>query len=150
MLGEATLRRRDFREGARVRMADGQDWRFPAPPERGLDAQYDALAESLDGAEDRDDWLRIELAISILLLARNYDLKPGDYTSIFDFGNDRFGLERLRSAIGNLIGSRDGDRHRLARVEPETIEGAAYCGWLGRLTSLVASWAVRMKGELWS
>lgn len=148
MRGEATVRLPTFREGTRIPMADGQEWSFPNPPEPGADAQYDALAEARFEAEDWDEVLRIDLAISILLLSRNYDLSSADYTCIFDFEDDRTRLLCAQSKISELIAS-DSQR-AVARVAVPRAQEASEPGWIGRLTSLVASWAVRVKADLWS
>jgi hypothetical protein len=62
---------------------------FPHPPAAGVDRAYDAMIrihhESEDAAEER----RIELAMAILLLSRNYEGKPAEYEAIFSFGADQ-------------------------------------------------------------
>jgi hypothetical protein len=148
MPGEITFRRPTFREGTRIWMADGQQWSFPSPPEPGVDAQYDALAEARRDAEDHDEVLRIELAISMLLLARNYDLSPVEYTRVFDFGDDRDRLRSVQSAISELIAS--GSAKAVIRHPEQAKTLAREPGRIGRLTSLVSSWAVRVKALLWS
>jgi len=124
-------------------MADDQEWSFPDPPPPGLDAQYDALAEARHQAEDREEVLRIELAISILLLSRNYNLTPADYRRIFDFDDDCARLSAVQSAVSTMICSR-------SKREPGTpaLEQAAPTGESGptrRPSSLLSSWAVLVK-----
>lgn len=148
MLGETALRLPGFREGTRIRMSDGQDWSFPNPPEPGLDREFDGLIRAHLEAEDWDEALRIELAISVLLLSRNYALTPADYARIFDFGNDRGTLEEAQSALSRLIASHC--ERALAYTPIATADRGNEPGWIGKLTALLAAWVVRVKALLWS
>jgi len=103
MPGETILRRPTFRDGTRIRMADDQEWSFPDPPPPGTDVQFDALVAARREAEDCAAVLQIELAIAILLLSRNYNLKPADYWRIFDFGGDRARLSTVQAAVSAIV-----------------------------------------------
>jgi hypothetical protein len=129
-------------------MADGQDWSFPAPPQPGVDAQFDALADARMEAEDRDEVLRIELAISILLLSRNYNLTPADYRCIFNFDGDCAQLGAVQTAISAMIGS---PCHReRSRPTPDEAAPTGQSGRTGRVTAVLSSWAVVVKAVLGS
>jgi hypothetical protein len=84
-------------------MADGQEWSFPRPPAAGLDLEFDATMGALREAEDHDDALRAELALAILLLSRNYELRPADYQQIFGFGAGSAALGEFRAAFSEMI-----------------------------------------------
>ncbi|MGO9463950.1 MAG: hypothetical protein ACLQVF_07325 [Isosphaeraceae bacterium] len=129
-------------------MGDDQEWSFPDPPPPGLDAQFDALAEARREAEDRDEVLQIELAISILLLSRNYDLSPADYRLIFDFDDDCARLCAVQTAVSALISSR---RNRAAGTSaPEQASPSSRSGATRTRVSLRSSWAVLIKTVLGS
>jgi len=129
-------------------MADDQEWSFPDPPQPGVDAQYDALAEARREAEDCAEVLRIELAISILLLSRNYNLTPADYRRIFDFANDCARLSAVQNALSEMISSRP-DREPSTPATDEAAR-AGEAGRPGRPTSVLSSWAVLVKTVLGS
>jgi hypothetical protein len=98
MCDETALRRPDFLGGVAIRLADGRDWVLPGPPPPGpingkLDRDYMACVEAVRDAEDEFERLRAELALTILLLARNYDLGPDDYQALLTFPSSR--VERL-------------------------------------------------------
>lgn len=88
MLAESSMRRRDFLPGSSIRLADGQEWTFPAPPGHVAPAatapggnvrfgpDYNATVAAVCEAEDHFERLRAELALAICLLDRNYDLTP--------------------------------------------------------------------------
>jgi len=103
MVEQETRRRGDFQPGNWVRMGDGQQWMFPDPPAPGADHEYDALIRCLLEAEDADEARRIELALGILLLSRNYDPRPSEYEAIFSFGEDQATGSAAQAAISELI-----------------------------------------------
>ncbi len=146
MPGETTLRRPTFRDGNRIRMADDQEWSFPDPPPAGVDAQFDALVEALREAEDHDEVLRIELAISILLLSRNYNLTPADYRRIFDFEGDCARLSAVQTAVSALISSRVNCAASTSAPDDDAPTGRS--GATRRGNSLLSSWAVIVKSVL--
>ena len=105
MRDERELRRPDFRPGLPIRLADGQSWTFPDPPDRAgedtarFDPEYRALVAALLEAEDDVERLRTELALAIHLLARNYDLRPADYAGILEYPPSAPGLGALQRAL---------------------------------------------------
>jgi hypothetical protein len=97
MLDETALRRPVFREGPKVRLADGQEWTFPRPwlrlyPVRGDDGAtnvgggpgygpgYDDLVDQLiDSApNDTTGRLALQFAMATHLLEINYQLSDRD------------------------------------------------------------------------
>lgn len=94
-LNEQELRRAEFSEGTRIRLADGQEWTFPKPwirlfPRRGQDGKfgigggltfgsaYNDLLDEYAEAEGDDEEIfariTIQFRMACLLLVQNYDL----------------------------------------------------------------------------
>jgi hypothetical protein len=91
MLDEMQLRRPDFLPGISVRLADGQAWTLPSPPNAGartepgsavLGEDYEAIVRAIRESEDEPEMRRAELALVIALLARNYHLGPAEFWSL--------------------------------------------------------------------
>jgi hypothetical protein len=76
---------------------------FPHPPSPGTDREYDALLRCLLEAEDEDEARRMELALGILLLSRNYDPLPREYEAIFSLGTNQPTQSDTQAAISELI-----------------------------------------------
>jgi hypothetical protein len=143
MVDEKARRRAGFQEGTWVRMGDGQDWMLPPPPVPGLDPAYDGLIRCRDEAEDGDEALRIELALAITQLARNYDPSPEEYAAIFGFGADQGARSRARAAISELINdTSDQARSSLQAAPPGTTPHQAGFRTLGES---LASGALRVQ-----
>jgi hypothetical protein len=102
MVDEQALRRPDFVEGRRILLGNGQRWSFPDHPPLHDDAEHIASLRAIGEAEDRADRLRAELALTILLLSRNYDLSPSDYQAILSFPPSDPSLAALQDAIHEL------------------------------------------------
>ena len=108
MPNEASLRRRDFRPGRTIRLADGQEWMFPDPrcsPSGALDfeaaadaATVAAVFEAFEPADRR----RAELALAIRLLGHNYHLDPGGYRALLTFDRDDPALAATQNAFHEL------------------------------------------------
>ncbi len=85
MLDEFSRRQSSFRQGRQIRLADGQIWVVPAPPEGSewkavpFGANYTDVIRALVDAEDSSEQRLAELAFAILLLGHNYRLSPADY-----------------------------------------------------------------------
>ena len=103
MVEEKVRRREGFQSGRLVRMGDRQQWMFPPPPAPGIDPEYDALSRILQESEDADDERRIELAMAILLLSRNYDPTPDKYEAIFSFGLDESAQSTAHATISEVV-----------------------------------------------
>lgn len=108
MPNEASLRRRDFRPGRAIRLADGQEWIFPGPrcsPPGALDfeaaadaATVTAVFEAFEPADRR----RAELALAIRLLGHNYRLGPGDYRALLTYDRNDPALTATQNAFHEL------------------------------------------------
>jgi hypothetical protein len=102
MVNEQNRRRPDFVEGTRVRMADGQDWSFPDRLPSKDDREHIAVLREILEVEDRDELLGAELALTIFLLARNYDLTPDDFAAILRFAPGDPAQPRMQAAVHAL------------------------------------------------
>jgi hypothetical protein len=110
MLDEMSRRRADHRPGTAIRLADGQCWTFPAPPDPGPEADatggfessYDALVRSVLEAEDCDEGRRCELALAICLLSHNYELDSFDLQGLLSFPANSPELSRIQEAFHAL------------------------------------------------
>ena len=85
MVDERTLRRAAFVEGTNVVLADGQSWSLPGRRLDHDDPEYVAMLRMVREAEDATERLRAELALTIFLLSRNYEISPELYQTLLDF-----------------------------------------------------------------
>jgi len=107
MLDERSLRRPSFQDGAWVRLADGNLWSFPLPgsvcENRGASADagqtLPGLVAAVCESEDRAELRRMELALAIHLLGRNYQLGPSEYQHLLDFPPDSPMLGAVQEAF---------------------------------------------------
>jgi hypothetical protein len=146
MVQESARRRSGFQSGTWVRMGDGQNWMFPAPPEPGIDWEYDALVQSLLEPEDEHDEARIEFALAIRLLSRNYDPEPEEFQSIFSFGADQRAKSAAQAAIAGLIWS-DSNRPRSGLPAGNPQRSATVPGFR-TFHSLLTSCALRVRSTV--
>jgi hypothetical protein len=101
---ERTRRRPRFRPGIELRLADGQVWTLPLPPEpigeavpspgdREVtwdDQGYREILRAALDAQDEGELFRAEMALAIHLLDWNYSLDPDDFEELLDDrGDDR-------------------------------------------------------------
>jgi hypothetical protein len=88
---EVLSRRSWFREGRKIRLADGQTWTLPAPPKASewktvpFGTEYSGLIQSILEAEEEHEQRLAELALAIFLLGHNYSLSPADYERLLGF-----------------------------------------------------------------
>jgi hypothetical protein len=94
-LDEQTLRRADWRDGAKVTLSDGQAWTLPRPRVRwvprvgktgridygasaGGDKNDDEALDVLLGIKEVDnhEWVRLRFELAYRRLTANYDLSP--------------------------------------------------------------------------
>jgi hypothetical protein len=102
MVNERSVQRTSFVEGTNVVLADGQTWSLP---ERRLDHddhEYDAMLRMVCEAEDEAERLRAELALTIFLLNRNYELSPELYQTLLDFEPGDPALAALQRDVHGL------------------------------------------------
>lgn len=147
MLDEKTRRRAEYRPGQAIRLADGQDWTFPAPPDPdGLDAGgpaascdafgpvYEALIHAVCDAEDWDDARRCELALALYLISHNYELDAPDYQALFGFEPGSAELARAQAAFHALAA----DHARRLRPQGRKAAEAEPVGWIRGLMRIGA------------
>ncbi len=98
---ERLRRRSSFREGARIRLADGQLWALAAPPnpadEGALGTEYPNVIRAVAEADDDHDARLAELCLVILLLNHNYDLSAADFDDVLDFDPESDELTTARA-----------------------------------------------------
>ena len=102
MLDEQTKRRSDFCQGMNIRLFNGHFWTLPIRDEFSIDPDLDALLVAIMDAEDRADRLRLELAMAILLLNRNYELSPDEISSLLQFPPGDHNLEKFQEDLHGL------------------------------------------------
>jgi hypothetical protein len=110
MIDELALRRPSFEEGEHIRLANGQEWTLPNHPPYNDDLEHQDVLRGIIEAEDVPERLRAELALTILLLSRNYDLLPEEYHSILEFAPGDPQLGELQDTV-----------HQLAREQIRTL-----------------------------
>ena len=98
-LDETRARRTGFVVGPTVRLADGRDWSLPLREPGVSDREYDALLALIDTSEDRNEALRAELALTIFLLLRNYDLPPDAVDFLLRFAPGDRALAVLQAGV---------------------------------------------------
>jgi hypothetical protein len=85
MIDERARRKATFQEGTAVRLADGQHWTLPGLSGDESDPVLEALVLAVNQPEPGPEQLRDELALTIALLSRNYQLAPELYPTILGF-----------------------------------------------------------------
>ena len=91
MVDELLRRRSYFRDGRKIRLADGQIWTLPAPTTESewtaahLGPSIQVSSERSLEAENASGQHLAELAFAIFLLGHNYCLSPMDYERLLDF-----------------------------------------------------------------
>ena len=112
MLDEKALRRPHFLAGSPLRLADGQTWILPGPPGRNpsatsqnlaLNSEYREIVAAIRDAEDDNELRRSELAMTLFLLAHNYDLKPDDFQALLGLPSGDPRLADLQQACRELV-----------------------------------------------
>jgi hypothetical protein len=148
MVEEKVRRRAGFQVGRQVRMGDRQHWMFPPPPAPGIDPEYDGLVRIHDESEDAIDERKIELAMAILLLSRNYDPTPDEYEAIFSFGMDQSAQSNAEAAISEVV-RHDLENQRVNRpaAQPHTTTPLFHTHFLG-IQNSVRSCAGRVCARL--
>lgn len=101
---EQALRLPDFRDGVAIRLADGQEWILPAPPQDDEDAadfgrEYEALVGAVQEAVDPSERRLAELCFIIFLLGKNYELDASDYEGLLELAPDRATLRAMQESF---------------------------------------------------
>jgi hypothetical protein len=94
-------RRSGFEAGVDIRLSDGAVWTLPVPSQ--IDAEYHALIAAVREAEDHAEGLRAELALTIFLLDRNYQLEPEELSSLLSFAPHDPALTTLQGAVKDVV-----------------------------------------------
>jgi hypothetical protein len=143
LVDERLSRRSGFREGTKIRLADGQAWTIPAPPNASesqmtpFDPQYTDVMRAIEQAEDPSERQLAELSLAIFLLGHNYCLSAADYQQLLGFRPGSAELAEWQAAFRNLAeehlqclpdSSGRGEDHRPIRPRR---------GWLFRLVAWV-------------
>lgn len=149
MLNERLHRRPEFEEGTPVPMADGQLWFLPELPPSGTDPVHDGIISAVLESEDESELKKSELALTIHLLAKNYELSPPQLGRILSFRGDSKRLAACQSAIHDMIFKR---AHSVVHRPEKTLNPPtrrhttalpshafmAHCA--GRLRSMLSIW----------
>jgi hypothetical protein len=129
---ELLTRHAGFTGGVVVVLADGQSWTLPVPAQNAQhDPELEGLLRCIAGAEDRPEQLRGELALTILLLSRNYALRPEEFNALLSFPHDDPRLavlqERVHALAVEAIGrlASDGGPGRSGRSDDRPENGFA-------------------------
>lgn len=120
-MDEQALRRPAFVEGTRIRLANGQDWSFPDQPLHPEDHELIAVLRAIVEAEDESERLRGELALSILLLSRNYDLSPTDFQAILSYAPGDPALAEMQHVVHDLATRHSRDLLRLSNPNSNSL-----------------------------
>jgi hypothetical protein len=113
MTDEPSARQAGFVDGPRVRLADGAEWSLPLREAGRDDPEYDAILAIIAESEDQTEALRGELALTIFLLTRNYDLPADSLDALLRFAPGDPALAVLQQAV-----------HQIARESFERARGA--------------------------
>ena len=95
-----------FREGRRVRLADGNFWTFPAPSRDAAFGANSARAELLTAiveADDDHDRSLAELAFMVFLLRSNYDLGPAELQALLTFSPSSTAADAWRINVAQIV-----------------------------------------------
>jgi hypothetical protein len=118
MTHEPSARRPGFREGLKVRLADGELWSLPILERDADDPEYVGLLRAMAEAEDREEWLLAGLALTIMLLSRNYDLPAEELSDLLSFPSGDPVLLTLQRDVGAL--GEELDRRIQGAAEPNS------------------------------
>ncbi len=127
MIDEKARRRLTFVEGTKIRLADGQYWSLPGRWSECLDPEYDATFAAVFEAEDNSERLLAELALTILLLSRNYELTPEQFQEILSFPPNAPTLAEMQRAVHEMVladvRSSRTDTHLKRNIDPQKTLG---------------------------
>ena len=102
MVDEKSRRLTDFQTGVDVLLSDGQHWTLPEPERSPNDPDLIAICEAITEAEDRDDRLRLELALLIFLIKKNYELSADEIGYLLEFPPGDAPLVQLQGDLRKL------------------------------------------------
>jgi len=134
MLDERKIRRSGFREGRWVCLSDGRRWALAASDHYESDPECDALLRTIAQAEDKNELLFAELALTIFLLTKNYHLHASDIQSLLQFNTDDPALASLQRDVHAFVLETlgvDEELQQAATREHEEFERSRRTGLLG-------------------
>jgi hypothetical protein len=106
---EIRRRRSRFREGSKLRLADGQMWTLPAPADASrvcpapFTVEYRGLLKAIVEAEDDSEQRLAELAFVVFLLGENYSLSPADYEALLTFAPETAESSAWQFAVQAIV-----------------------------------------------
>jgi len=98
-LDEVSMRHPSFVKGKGIRLADGQTWWLPERSSDPVDDEYDAVLDLLTQCEDHAETLRAELAMTIFLLKRNYDLALDELCFLLKYRENDSALAKMQEEV---------------------------------------------------
>ncbi|SIN94055.1 hypothetical protein SAMN05444166_1708 [Singulisphaera sp. GP187] len=105
MIDERNRRRASFQEVTSIQLADGQQWWLPHVAINSGDPLLFSLHKAVISADNDRERLRDELALTMVLLSRNYDLSPEVYPEILGFRPGDPARDELQTVIRRLVGA---------------------------------------------
>ena len=140
MVAEKSTRRPEFVEGRAVRLTDGQEWSLPIRDPARHEPEYDALLSVICEVEDRAEGMLAELALTIFLLNRNYDLAPTELARLLDFPSNDPGLCALQDTVHGVVLE---SLRRLHREPPVARPGETPAWGVERAIARHRTWSLR-------
>jgi hypothetical protein len=134
MVNERARRQPTFLGGVPIRLANGQYWSLPEDPPPPDDEEHQLVLEAIREAQDEAERLHAELALTVLLLSRNYRLLPGDYQAILGYAPGDPAQAEMQAAVSALASRQCAalDPHFGAASNPPALRPL-----IGRLSALV-------------
>ncbi|WP_406700478.1 hypothetical protein V5E97_16860 [Singulisphaera sp. Ch08] len=102
MIDERLRRRASFQEATSIQLADGQLWWLPQVSINSRDPLLCSLIKAVASADDDSERLRDELALTMVLLSRNYELNADVYPEILGFRPGDSARDELQRVIRHL------------------------------------------------
>lgn len=90
-------------EGIKVRLSDGKIWTLSLGDHVRNDPEFEALLTAAADVEGVHDALRAELALTIFLLRRNYELSSDQLSSLLTFTPGDPALSDLQNTVHDLV-----------------------------------------------
>lgn len=103
MIDERFHRRASFQQATSILLADGQLWWLPEVSIDAGDPLVHSLVKAVICAENDRERLRDELALTMVLLARNYELGPDLFPEVLEFRPGDPARDELHRVIRQLV-----------------------------------------------
>lgn len=105
MIDERIRRRASFQEGTSIQLADGQVWWLPQVSLDSSDPVLFSLLKAVVSADNDRERNRDEMALTMVLLSRNYELSSEVYPELLGFRPGDPARDELQKVIRQLVGS---------------------------------------------